>query len=59
LDVLARFTLNKYATDAFVGLFGEAATLADQSAELVILGAVAILGLAAARMMFRVSSSAV
>jgi len=59
LAVLARFTRNKYATDAFVGLFGEAATLADQSAELVILGAVAILGLAAARMMFRVSSSAV
>lgn len=59
LDVLARFTLNKYATDAFVGLFGEAATLADQGAELVILGAVAILGLASARMMFRVSSSAV
>ena len=59
LDVLARFTLNKYATDAFVGLFGEAATLADQGAELVILGAVAILGLATAGMMFRVSSSAV
>ena len=57
LDALGRFTLNKYATDAFVGLLGETANLADQWVELAVLGAVAIAGLAVARTMFRVSSS--
>ena len=57
LDAIGRFTLNKYAADAFVGLLGETANLADQGLELAVLGGVATAGLAAARTRFRVSSS--
>ncbi len=56
LNILSRFTLNKYAIDAFDGVISGAATLADRWAEIAVVGGAAIAGLAAARLIFRVSS---
>ena len=56
LNVLSRFTLNKYAIDAFDGVIDGAATLADRWAEIAVVGGAALAGLVAARLIFRVSS---
>lgn len=56
LNVLSRFTLNKYAIDAFDGVIDGAATIADRWAELAVVGGAAVAGLVAARLIFRVSS---
>ena len=56
LNILSRFTLNKYAIDAFDGVIDGAATLADRWAEIAVVGGAAIVGLAVARLIFRVSS---
>ena len=56
LNLLSRFTLNKYAIDAFDGVIDGAATIADRWAELAVVGGAAVVGLAAARILFRASS---
>ena len=53
--MLSRFTVNKYAIDAFEGLLTGAATLPDHGAELAVMGGVAVAGLVVSRLGFRVS----
>ncbi len=55
LNVLSRLTLNKYAIDAFEGIFAETATLADHGLEIAVLGGITVVGLLIARLAFRVS----
>ena len=56
LELLSRFTLNRYAIDAYEGILGETATLADATFEMALLGGVAVVCLVIARLLFRVSS---
>ena len=58
LDTLSRFTLNRYAIDAFEGILGETATLADFTFEIAVLGGVGAVCLIVAGLLFRVSSEA-
>ena len=58
LEILSRFTLNRYAIDAYEGILGETATLADATFEMALLGGVAVVCLIVARAFFRVSSEA-
>ena len=58
LELLSRFTLNRYAIDAYEGILAETATLGDATFEIAILGAVAVSCLIIARLLFRVSSEA-
>ncbi len=58
LEVLSRFTLNRYAIDAYEGILAETATLGDATFEIAILGAVTVACLTIARLLFRVSSEA-
>ena len=58
LQILSRFTVNKYAIDAYEGILGETATLADATFEIALLGGVAVVCLIVARVLFRVSSEA-
>ena len=55
LDIISRFTLNRYAIDAFHGILSETATLADAAPEVALLGGVAIVCLVVARALFRVA----
>ncbi len=55
LNVLSRFTLNKYAIDAFEGILAGTATLADHGLEVAVLGGITVVGLLIARLAFRVS----
>ena len=58
LELLSRFTLNRYAIDAYEGILGETATLGDATFEMALLGGVTIICLVVARILFRVSSEA-
>ncbi len=58
LELISRFTLNRYAIDAYEGILGETATLADATFEIALLGGVAVVCLIVARIFFRVSSEA-
>ena len=58
LELLSRFTLNRYAIDAYEGILGETATLGDATFEMALLGGVAVVCLIVARVLFRVSSEA-
>ncbi len=55
LYMLSRFTLNKYAVDAFEGVLTGATSLPDHGLELGVIAGVAAGGLAIARVAFRVS----
>ena len=56
LEIMSRFTLNRYAIDAYEGILAETATLGDATSEVAILGSVALVCLVIARVLFRVSS---
>ncbi len=56
LELFSRFTLNRYAIDAYEGILAETATLGDATSEVAILGSVALVCLVIARVLFRVSS---
>ena len=58
LELLSRFTLNRYAIDAYEGILSETATLGDATFEIALLGGVAVVCLIVARALFRVSSEA-
>ena len=58
LELFSRFTLNRYAIDAYEGILAETATLGDATSEVAILGSVALVCLVIARVLFRVSSEA-
>lgn len=58
LELLSRFTLNRYAIDAYQGILGETATLTDATFEIALMGGVAVVCLIVARALFRVSSEA-
>ena len=58
LELLSRFTLNRYAIDAYEGILAETASLGDATFEIVLLGGVAVVCLIVARALFRVSSEA-
>ena len=53
LEMLSRFTLNRYAIDAIGGVVDGSETLAAQGTELAVMGGVAVVGLVAARLLFR------
>ena len=53
LEMLSRFTLSRYAIDAIGGVVDGAETLADQGMELAVMGGVTVVGLLAARFLFR------
>ena len=55
LEFLSRFTVSRYAIDALRSIASGAETIFDQSLEIAVLGAVAALGLTAARLLFRVA----
>ncbi len=57
LGILSRFTLNKYAIDAFEGILNGTSTLADQWFEIALLGGVTLVGLVIARTQFRISAA--
>ena len=58
LELISRFTLNRYAIDAYEGILSETATLGDATFEMALLGGVAVVCLIVARVLFRVSSEA-
>ena len=58
LQLLSRFTLNKYAIDAYEGILGETATLGDSTSEIALMLGVALVCFVIARILFRVSSEA-
>ncbi len=58
LELISRFTLNRYAIDAYEGILSETATLGDATSEIALLGGVATVCLIVARLLFRVSSEA-
>ncbi|MDE2837642.1 MAG: ABC transporter permease [Chloroflexota bacterium] len=58
LELLSRFTLNRYAIDAYEGILAETATLGDATFEIAILSGVALVCLIVARLLFRFSSEA-
>ncbi len=53
LEMLSRFTLNRYAIDALGAVLDGTGNLSDQGMEIMIMGGVAIVGLVAARLLFR------
>ena len=53
LEMLSRFTLNRYAIDAIGGVVDGAETLTAQGTELAVMGGVTVVGLLAARLLFR------
>ncbi len=53
LEMLSRFTLNRYAIDAIGGVVDGAETLTAQGTELAVMGGVMVVGLLAARLLFR------
>ena len=53
LELLSRFTLNRYAIDAIGGVVDGTETLAAQGTELAVMGGVVVVGLLAARLLFR------
>ncbi len=53
LEMLSRFTLNRYAIDALGGVVDGTETLAAQGTELAVMGGVTVVGLLAARLLFR------
>ena len=57
LGILSRFTLNKYAINAFEGILNGTSTLADQWFEIALLGGVTLVGLVIARTQFRISAA--
>ena len=57
LGILSRFTLNKYAINAFEGILNGTSTLADQWFEIALLGGVTLVGLVIARTQFRTSAA--
>ena len=57
LGILSRFTLNKYAINAFEGILNRTSTLADQWFEIALLGGVTLVGLVIARTQFRISAA--
>ena len=57
LGILSRFTLNKYAINAFEGILNGTSTLTDQWFEIALLGGVTLVGLVIARTQFRISAA--
>ena len=53
LEMLSRFTLNRYAIDAIGGVVDGAESLTAQGTELAVMGGVTVVGLLAARLLFR------
>ena len=53
LEMLSRFTLNRYAIDAIGGVVDGAKSLTAQGTELAVMGGVMVVGLLAARLLFR------
>ena len=53
LEMLSRFTLNRYAIDAIGGVVDGAESLTAQGTELAVMGGVMVVGLLAARLLFR------
>ena len=53
LEMLSRFTLNRYAIDAIGGVVDGAETLIAQGTELAVMGGVMVGGLLVARLLFR------
>ena len=53
LEMLSRFTLNRYAIDAIGGVVDGAETLTAQGTELAVMGGVMVGGLLVARLLFR------
>ena len=53
LEMLSRFTLNRYAIDAIGGIVDGAESLTAQGTELAVMGGVTVVGLLAARLLFR------
>ena len=53
MEAASRFTLIHYAIESLNGILSGSESLMDQGVEAAILGAVALLGLAAARAIFR------
>ena len=57
LELLSRFTLNRYAIDAIGGVVDGAETLSAQGTELAVMGGVMVAGLLSARLLFRSAES--
>ena len=57
LAVMSRFTLNKYALDAFEEILSGTGSVAGQRLELAVFAGVTVVALIAARLLFRVSSA--
>lgn len=55
LDLLSKFTLTRYAIDSMFGMLATGQTLAAQDVGIAVHVGVAVVGLAVARMLFRVS----
>ena len=53
LELLSRFTLNRYAIDAIGGVVDGAESLTAQGMELAVMSGVVVVGLLAARLLFR------
>ena len=53
LELLSRFTLNRYAIDAIGGVVDGAESLTAQGTELAVMSGVVVVGLLAARLLFR------
>ena len=57
LAVMSRFTLNRYAIDAFEEILSGTGSVAGQRLELAVFAGVTVVALIAARLLFRVSSA--
>ena len=57
LAVMSRFTLNKYALDAFEEILSGTGSVAGQRLELAVFAGVTVVALIAARLLFRVSGA--
>ena len=55
LEFVSRFTVSRYANDALRNIASGTETILEQGLEIAVLGAIAVLGLAAARLFFRVA----
>ncbi len=55
LDIVSRFTINRYAIDAMESVLTGAGSLADQGPEIVVMAVIAIVALVIARFAFRVT----
>ena len=53
MEVISRFTLNRHAFEALRDILAGSGGIADQGLGIAILGAVVVLGLGAARAVFR------